>query len=202
MARYEIWSFEQAPKRLLLKDITIAAAEVRLQLLQSLRISEHHWKVQFPISVGSDLRQFTVLRTVYWLEPSKGNGKGIMRSLVLNLSFGSYSTTRWQTSHYKDNHVDRVQSPDLYIYWIVISKSGKDILFKDQETVAVFSLQQDEQSGPVLKSFFTDQYCGWEEDGPLRQLDVHFHPSKPLVAYRAGQSVFLWAFERGKQAVR
>lgn len=30
---------------------------------------------------------------------------------------------------------------------------------------------------------------------PMQQLDVQFHPSKPLVAYRTGRYVFLWAYK-------
>lgn len=34
---------------------------------------------------------------------------------------------------------------------------------------------------------------------PMQQLDVQFHPSKALVAYRTGRYVFLWTFESGER---
>jgi hypothetical protein len=204
MARYEIWLLGHSPKRQFIKDIVLKASEVRLQLLQSLRTdtdwgyANQKWKVQFPITVSPDLQRLTVLRTVYWLDPVQGRSEGTMRSAILDLNLEFYSTTKWDALCYDNEHKKREQSIALYTYWIRFSKAGDSIFFMDRRNTAIFSLRGNGHEGPTLTSFSGDQDFGLQDNEPLRQLDVQFHPHKPLVAYRTGRKVFLWVFKNCK----
>lgn len=206
MARYEVWTIDGSPKRLLIKDIFLEASEVRLQLLQSLRVdtgvSVPRWKVQFPVTVGSDLQRLTILRTVYWLEPLKGKSEGRLRSALLDLSLEPYSTAKWNELCYDRDQASRQNSIALYTYWIRFSEAGDYIFFMDRNNTAVFSLRPDENKGPMLTAFAGGQNFGDKDNEPLRQLDVQFHPQKPLVAYRTGRKVFLWVFKNCRKGAQ
>jgi hypothetical protein len=219
MARYEIWSSAQSPKRLFVKDIFLDKDEVRLQLLQSLRkdIYDRRWSVQFPISMGPDLQRFTILRTVYCLESLEERSEMILHSKVLDLSLDSYSTRSWNALLYTDSHWERLGKSALYTYWIRFSCTNDDVFFMDHRAVAVFTLSRSMHKEPSLISACVEQdFSCWDNtasrqtskcqernaeygnDRPMRQLDVQFHPHKALVAFRTGRTVFLWAFKNRK----
>lgn len=218
MARYEIWSTTHPQKRLFIKDIFLDTNEVRLQILQSLRkdIDDRRWTLQFPITIGPDLQRFTILRTVYCLEQTENRGEMMIHSKRLDLRLDSYSTRYWNPLSYTDSHWERLGKSALYTYWIRFG-STNEIFFMDHKNVAVLSLPRGPREEPSLISCCGEQdfsfwdnatsrrspkpkgrSAGCQNDRPLRQLDVHFHPLRPLVAFRTGRTVFLWAFKNCK----
>jgi hypothetical protein len=129
----------------------------------------------------------------------KGRSEGHMRSAVLDLNLESYSTEKWDALRYDNKQEKRKNNIALYTYWIRFSKAGNKIFFMDRRNTAIFSLRGKGQEGPTLTSFSGGQDFGFKDNEPLRQLDVQFHPHKPLVAYRTGRKVFLWAFKNCKK---
>ena len=202
IARYEIWSISQSPKRVFFHDVLLKDTEVRLQLLQSLRKDSNHssdWKVQFPVTVSPNLRRFTVLRTVYWLTPGKGKNEGQIRSKTLDLDFNSSSKMAWDQRSYDLDQMTRVGKPALYTYWIRFSTDNNRIFFIDQRNTAVYLLLEAEYEEPSLQSFCGDQDYGYRDNDPLWMIDAFFHPHKSVVAYRTGRRIFIWAFKDCKK---
>jgi len=204
-ARYEIWSIGDSPKRLLFHDVCLKDTEVQLQLLQSLRTDNKNgsdWKVQFPIAIAPNLYQFTVLRTVYWLSHRRGKNEGQMRSSILNLDLDSVARGAWDPRFFNLDQAPRVGKCALYTYWIRFRTDGTQLFFIDRTHVAIYSLPERERGEPSMQSFCGDMNHGYQDNDPLRMIDALFHPHRPVVAYRTGRRIFLWAYKQRKQTLQ
>ena len=196
IATYEIWNTGDHPKRLLSHDIHLQKDEVLLQLLQSLRTGYGNnsiWKVQFPLSISPSLNQFTILRTIYWMSHDKGNNSCQIRSFILSPKLGSEAQGAWDSQFINRDPTLRVGRCAIYTYWFRFGSDDTRLFFIDRTHVAVYTIPEAGLKEPSVESL-----CGDLEHGfhPLKMLEVIFYPNRPVVAYRTGRTVFLWAYKQ------
>ncbi|PSN59982.1 hypothetical protein BS50DRAFT_681838 [Corynespora cassiicola Philippines] len=173
IARYEIWSIGESPKRLLFHEIRLQDNEVRLQLLQSLKtysINAPDWNIQFPLTIDPNLYQFGILRTVYRLSRKEGKPEGQVKSFTLDLNLDSEAERNWNPLSIYCSELNRVGTHvPVYNYWIRFGADGSRLFFIDHHGFQFLEI-----------------------------IDVVFHPTKPIVAYQTGSMVFLWTYQNSQ----
>jgi hypothetical protein len=211
IAKYEIWSVEDA--QLCVANITISlnVDEVLLQMRQNL-IIQHTWKVQFPVSIGSSAQLFSVLRRVYYLELSAKNTKNTeikVKSTLVPNDFNKPLQRIWSNDTRTANatwgcEVKNCSPRSSYLYWHFFSPNDRYLFFLDQHNkqrnAAVFEIIK--QQGTFRLEFVS----GLDRISSLgfmsfhletRQPKVVFHPSGYLLAFSSCGSGSLWAFKSG-----
>ncbi|KAL6890861.1 hypothetical protein GGI43DRAFT_387319 [Trichoderma evansii] len=200
VARLEIFDIEKSyESSIVCLEMNIDANEVLLQLSQSQMCSSSGAVIQFPISLSSDGRAFTILRTVYSLRKTPDEHCATSHVLAIDPSHQSWQpsiTPRW-----------KAHAGNLYLYWIYFDDQGQYLTFVEQFinhdlTVGVFSYNRTQSidTGPQfiarisipLERDIIDYYPGRNR----REFELAYHPFVgAMVVAGYNKSAFLWIFE-------
>lgn len=206
--------------------IPLDPEEVKLQILQNLWQDEDQvWYIQFPIFISPDGHHFTILRTIYTIQPKVVQN---YTSTLLPFELNDTNAEHWLSPRERiekgdtslkyirvDDHYERQKSLGCYLYWIFFDEKSRYVCFVDQSRCVPNNLymmelrpQTSENSltrpalqvvariQKFLKALDTS-FEGYSVD--KRRFHVAFHPSLPLLAIAASTKLYLWEFLDGMQ---
>lgn len=215
IARYEVWTLTDDPKRTLDVRIRLKNDDIWRQYCHSLHniVVQQRLRVQFPVSISPCIRRFTILQNVYSIEIHETRSSATVSKLALPFSLDESLTHHWPLRGLGPGSPREFQD-EIYgtfdafrrlhhflTYSLIFSLDGNSVFFigKSWATqhihLAVFDLETLTEQSITTFSQFKKSVRTPNTLNTFPEFVQVLHPNCPLAAFAIYGIVYLWAYK-------